>query len=269
MLQQFKNSVATKSSSTVNTDIATICGQTHGKRALEIAAAGQHSMMFIGPPGSGKTLLAQSLPGLLPDLNEQQAIESATLFSVSHCGFDDKRWKQVPFLQPHHSASSTALVGRGNPPQPGEISLVHHGVLFLDELPEFNRQALEMLRQPMESAKITISRSGRQLTFPANFQFIAAMNPCPCGYLYDTEKNCCCSPEQIKRYHYKLSGPMLDRIDMNVTISRLDTNLLLQENSSNESSAMIKKRVFKARIRQLKRNGQINGMLDDKNIRSQ
>jgi magnesium chelatase family protein len=249
-------------------DMANIHGQAHAKRALEIAAAGQHSILLIGPPGSGKTLLAQSLPGLLPNMSEQQAIESAAIFSISHCGFQCKQWQQVSFRQPHHSASAAALVGGGNPPQPGEISLAHHGVLFLDELPEFNRQVLEMLREPMESRKITISRAGRQVAFPADFQLIAAMNPCPCGYLYDKEKSCHCSLEQIKRYRHKLSGPLLDRIDMTITVPRLDTRLLLQTTHNCESSKAIRKRIQAARARQLKRHQQLNAKLNDQQLKS-
>jgi magnesium chelatase family protein len=243
-------------------DIADVKGQPHAKRALEIAAAGRHSLLYIGTPGTGKTMLASRLPTILPTINDEEALEVAAVASVSHSGFDPKKWKSIPFRSPHHSSSSVALVGGGRPPRPGEISLAHHGVLFLDELPEFTRHVLECLREPLESGQITISRAAFQTIFPAHFQFIASMNPCPCGYAGSATDECHCSKEQIKRYMGKISGPLLDRIDMHVEVARLAPEILAKtEINPPENSDIVRSRVMKAREYQYKRQGKYNTVL--------
>lgn len=204
-------------------DLNEVIGQNHGKRALEIAAAGGHHLLFVGPPGTGKTMLASRLPSILPIMSETEALEVAAVYSLNRQGFNPELWRKRTFRAPHHTSTVMALVGGGSPPQPGEISLAHHGVLFLDELPEFDRRVLESLREPIESGFVTISRATHQAQFPARFQLIAAMNPCPCGYLGDRLGRCRCTEEQVKRYHTKLSGPFLDRIDMQVEILPLPT----------------------------------------------
>jgi len=229
-------------------DLSEVRGQYQGRRALEIAAAGAHSLLLIGPPGTGKTLLASRLPGVLPPLDRQQALESAALASISSAGFDPQRWRQRPVRAPHHSASAAALVGGGADPHPGEISLAHHGVLFLDELPEFRRDALEVLREPLESGSVTLSRAARQAQYPARFQLVAAMNPCPCGYLGDPQRGCRCTPEQIQRYRGRISGPLLDRIDLQIEMPRIAWQELLGEAA--EDSATVRARVLAARQRQ-------------------
>jgi magnesium chelatase family protein len=240
-------------------DLADVKGQAGARRALEIAAAGAHSLLMSGPPGSGKSMLAQRLPGILPALDDQQALEAAAVASLAG-RFRPQHWGQRPFSAPHHSASATALVGGGNPPRPGEISLAHHGVLFLDELPEFPRAALEALREPLESGQIRISRAARQTDFPARFQLVAAMNPCPCGYLGASHRACRCTPDQVQRYQGKLSGPLLDRIDLHVEVPLLPPGQLL-DSAAAEASAAVRARVAQARQRALQRQGHANHTL--------
>ena len=241
-------------------DLAEVQGQLAAKRALLIAASGGHNLLLSGPPGTGKTLLASRLPGLLPPLSEEEALEVAAIHSVaSHAPLT--AWPRRPFRQPHHSASGPALVGGGSRPQPGEISLAHHGILFLDELPEFDRKVLEVLREPLESGHIVIARARDKVRFPARFQLVAAMNPCPCGYLGDPGGRCRCTPEQIQRYRAKLSGPLLDRIDLHLTVARESTSLLASSQAG-ESSSQVAARVSQARQRQLARQGCANAFLD-------
>lgn len=248
-------------------DLCDVKGQAHGRRALEIAAAGAHSMLLVGPPGTGKTMLASRLPGILPPMTESEALETATIYSISNKGFATEQWGLRPFRSPHHTASSVALVGGGNPPRPGEISLAHRGVLFLDELPEFKRHVLEALREPLEAGAITISRASYQERFPAKFQFIAAMNPCPCGYLNDASGRCHCTGEQVKRYQARISGPLLDRIDMVIDMPPLPKDILTNATVSGESSAQVKARVVKARNRQQQRMQKANALLSTAEIK--
>ncbi len=253
-------------------DFSDVRGQQHAKRALEIAAAGGHNILLYGPPGTGKTMLASRLPGIMPPLQKVQAIEVASIHSL--CGYDYPNWQTPPFRSPHHTASSVALVGGGSHPKPGEISLAHHGVLFLDELPEYQRQVLEVLREPLESGEIRISRATAQLTFPARFQLIAAMNPCPCGYLSAQgnknyyQQRCTCTAEQVQRYRKKISGPLLDRIDLHIPINRLSIEELSSENEKDkeESSLVIQKRVIKARKQQYTRQQVNNANLSVKDL---
>lgn len=243
-------------------NLAEVRGQVQARRALEVAAAGRHSLLYVGPPGTGKTMLASRLPGILPELSEQEALEVAAVASVSSQGFNPQTWQQIPFRSPHHTSSSTALVGGGRPPRPGEISLAHHGVLFLDELPEFNRHVLECMREPLESGSITISRAAVQTSFPAHFQLVATMNPCPCGYAGSKIQACQCTSEQIQRYLGKISGPLLDRIDMHVEVARLPPELLSQTDQRvSEDSVSVRKRVMASRILQQKRQGKLNQAL--------
>lgn len=250
-------------------DLADVKGQHVAKRALEIGAAGGHSLLFSGPPGSGKTMLSSRLPGILPQMTDNEAQTTAAVYSISRQGFLEKNWQQRPFRSPHHTASSVALVGGGSPPKPGEISLAHNGVLFLDELPEFNRHVLEALREPLESACITISRAGFQSEFPAGFQLVAAMNPCPCGYYGDVSGRCNCSVDRVNKYQARLSGPLTDRIDLHVKVNALPPETLFQSQSkSGESSQVVRARVIKAREIQYARSGKINSKLTGEKLLS-
>jgi magnesium chelatase family protein len=240
-------------------DFAEVKGQQHAKRALEVAAAGAHSVLLVGPPGAGKSMLAARLPGLLPPMSEAEALESAAVQSLAG-GFAPERWRQRPFRSPHHTTSGVALVGGGNLPRPGEVSLAHHGVLFLDELPEFERRVLEVLREPLESGSITISRAAHQADFPARFQLIAAMNPCPCGWLGHASGKCRCTPDAVLRYQGRISGPLLDRIDIQLPVMAMALEGMGAQ-ADGESSASIAQRVAQAHARQLARQGRTNSGL--------
>jgi magnesium chelatase family protein len=248
-------------------DLADVKGQEQAKRALVIAAAGQHNLLFYGPPGTGKTMLASRLPGILPDLTEQEALETAAVASISATGFDPLNWSQPPFRAPHHSASAAALVGGGSHPMPGEISLAQNGVLFLDELPEFSRHVLEVLREPLESGRIVIARAARSAEFPASFQLLASLNPCPCGYHGDPDRTCQCSYGQIQNYRNRISGPLLDRIDLQVEVPRIPHKQLRQASPGKLTSAAVRQQVMRSRRIQLERNqGKCNARLAGKEI---
>ncbi|WP_225781938.1 YifB family Mg chelatase-like AAA ATPase [Xenophilus sp. Marseille-Q4582] len=245
-------------------DLADVKGQAGARRALEIAAAGGHSLLMVGPPGAGKSMLARRLPGLLPALSVQEALETAAIASLAG-RFEPAHFMHRPLAAPHHSASAVALVGGGSPPRPGEISLAHHGVLFLDELPEFNRSALEALREPLETGQITIARAARRAEFPARFQLIAAMNPCPCGYLGAAGRSCRCTPDQVARYQGRLSGPLLDRIDLHVEVPAVRSDELLGA-PPGEPSAAVRARAVAARERALARQQCSNQQLQGADI---
>ncbi len=245
-------------------DFSDVKGQIQAKRALEVAAAGSHSVLMVGPPGTGKSMLAARFPGILPPMTDEEALESAAVQSLTS-GFSAARWKVRPYRSPHHTASGVALVGGGSTPRPGEISLAHCGVLFLDELPEFDRRVLEVLREPLESGHITISRAARQADFPARFQLVAAMNPCPCGYLGHPSNKCRCTPDLVARYQAKISGPLLDRIDMQIQVGALAHDDLLKQ-ADGESSHAVATRVEQASAVQLRRQGKNNNSLSTKEI---
>jgi magnesium chelatase family protein len=248
------------------TDLADVRGQAAPKRALEVAAAGAHSLLMLGPPGTGKSMLAQRLPGLLPPMSEDESLESAAVQSLTG-RFRLEDWGRRPLRTPHHTASAVALVGGGSDPRPGEISLAHHGVLFLDELPEWDRRVLEVLREPLEAGRIHISRAARQASFPARFQFVAAMNPCPCGYLGHPSGRCRCTPDQIARYRARISGPLLDRIDLQIEVPSLPADVLpASAGLPGEPSATVRVRVAAAAARQRSRQGKPNAQLQSREI---
>jgi magnesium chelatase family protein len=253
--------VAPPSIRSTGVDLRDVRGQAHARRALEVAAAGGHHLLLIGPPGCGKSLLASRLPGLLPEASEEEALESAAIASISGRGLDPAGWRSRPFRAPHHTASAVALVGGGAEPRPGEISLAHHGVLFLDELPEWERRALEVLREPLESGVVTVSRAARSAEFPARFQLVAAMNPCPCGWAGDPSARCTCSPDVVRRYRGRVSGPLLDRIDLHVEVPRLPPAELRPDAPEGEPSEDVRRRVLQARVLQDARAGKPNSQL--------
>lgn len=255
---------AGKGEAVAEPDMADISGQVQARRALEVVAAGGHSLLMTGPPGSGKSMLASRLPSILPRLDDDAALEVGAIASVAGC-FDALKWGIPPFRQPHHTTSAAALAGGGSVPRPGEVSMSHFGALFLDELPEWRRDAIEVLREPLETGRISIARAARTSEFPARFQLIAAMNPCPCGYLGDSARECRCTPEQIARYRNRISGPVLDRIDLHITVPRVPVQDLVavqgEKKPCGETSAVIRERVRRARAVQQARQGKLNAAL--------
>lgn len=247
-------------------DLKDVRGQVHAKRALTVAAAGGHSLLMRGPPGSGKSMLAMRLPGLLPAMTEAESLEAAAIASASGIGFDVNRFGHRPMRTPHHTASAVSLVGGGSVPRPGEISLAHHGVLFLDELLEYDRRALEALREPLESGVVSISRASHHMQYPAQFQLVAAMNPCPCGRFGDPQGNCDCSPGQIAQYMARVSGPMLERFDIHLEVPRVNLSDFEDAALPSESSRSVATRVKVAREIQMARQGKCNARLSDAQI---
>jgi len=255
-----------ESSEAIVPDLADVRGQHQARRALEVVAAGAHNLLLIGPPGTGKSMLASRLAGILPPLTLTQALETASIASISCGGLDISSWRQRPYRAPHHTASGVALVGGGSQPKPGEVSLAHNGILFLDELPEFPRHVLDVLREPLENGEITISRAGNQADFPARLQMVAAMNPCLCGYYGDTREACRCGPEQIARYQSRISGPLLDRVDVQIAVQRVEYVQLRSDAPPGECSADVRNRVVSAHEIQLQRAGKSNAHLDAKEV---